>query len=356
MNSPTVSKFQDRILQTRIEDYEDISIITIPGLAELSPEERLEIAHKARQLQTENAPVDMTPPLDEEEEYRDSCQREDKARKQLEAEGCPPCYPPGLEIHRSEHLPEDYRAIIEYWRSFPWSSGLPLCAQLRSWREFHAHQRLRRQLRPDQQSRIDRWNEFLSYQLAHYNNSESKLVGLKKELSEGSTPQDEDAIRRLIRYGERDLERHTIMLDWIRQMGREMELQAHPAADVKAVSSKRISTPKHVVSRPSLSRAAKLKQQQQPGSMADTTKTPNARQAPTTRRKKHSSRTGKQKNCDGVESSKHASLLHEQSRPSKITKTQARAHRPMSPRIPDQQITTTRYGRVSRRPDRWVPG
>jgi hypothetical protein len=39
---------------------------------------------------------DLTPPIDSEEELEEARVLEFQARKELEDDGCPPCYPPDL--------------------------------------------------------------------------------------------------------------------------------------------------------------------------------------------------------------------------------------------------------------------
>lgn len=58
----------------------------------------------------------MTPPLDEEEN-KEPRVLEAQARKELENEGCPPCYPPDLAIPLHS-TPEKYQVIIRYGNRF----------------------------------------------------------------------------------------------------------------------------------------------------------------------------------------------------------------------------------------------
>ena len=55
----------------------------------------------------------MIPPLDEDGEDEESRVLEAQARKDLENEGCPPSYPPDLNIPL-RNPPEKYEAIISY--------------------------------------------------------------------------------------------------------------------------------------------------------------------------------------------------------------------------------------------------
>ncbi|KAL9118737.1 MAG: hypothetical protein Q9187_004713, partial [Circinaria calcarea] len=76
----------------------------------------------------------MTPPLDEEEENEESRLLEAQGRKELENDGCPPCYPPDLEIPL-QNPPEKYQPIIGYWQSFPGTGDVVLRAELSEWRK-----------------------------------------------------------------------------------------------------------------------------------------------------------------------------------------------------------------------------
>jgi hypothetical protein len=78
--------------------------------------------------------------LDEQEENEDSRRREAQARQELEDDGCPPCYPPDVDIPLLRNLPEECQALVGYWQSFPGTGDVPLCAQLIAWRKFRAFQ------------------------------------------------------------------------------------------------------------------------------------------------------------------------------------------------------------------------
>lgn len=134
---------------------------------------------------------------------------EAQARQDLENEGCPPCYPPEVDVPL-QNPPEKYQAIIEYWKSFAGTAEMALRPQLSNWRAFRAFQlktrryyrnisfskyvdviQERRQshnlsgdvrllLDPEQQSRLGNWIEFQNYHLQRLEDF-SKEVGRGKE-------------------------------------------------------------------------------------------------------------------------------------------------------------------------------
>ena len=63
-----------------------------------------------------------------------------KARQDLEAYGCPPCYPPDLEIPL-HNIPEEYQRIISYWQFFASRDNTELVAQLFDWERFRDFQK-----------------------------------------------------------------------------------------------------------------------------------------------------------------------------------------------------------------------
>lgn len=69
----------------------------------------------------------MTTPVDDEEENEETRLLEAQARKGLENEGCPPCYPSYLDI-LLRAPPEEYQTIISYWKSFQGTGDVVLRA------------------------------------------------------------------------------------------------------------------------------------------------------------------------------------------------------------------------------------
>ncbi len=196
----------------------------------------------------------MTPPLNEQEELEDSRRREAQARQELEADGCPPCYPPDVDIPLLQNPPEDCRAIVNYWLSFPGTGDMPLSAQLVAWRKFRAFQRKTRRSFKDfehdlhqrrqqhglnsavsltveleQQNPLQRWIEFQNYQLVRLEAMERKRGELEKELSTPHTADEVDVIRHILGSSGKHIERHRVLFRWIEQKREVMD----PSGDVR---------------------------------------------------------------------------------------------------------------------------
>ncbi|GAB0138367.1 hypothetical protein EsDP_00006602 [Epichloe bromicola] len=222
------------------------SMVTIPGCSKLPESERAAVFAQAQCL---------TPPLDEDEETELSKSLELDARLTLERDGCPPCYPSGLEIplHRP---PEKYKAIVQYWQSFPHTDDMVLRAQLSNWRAFRASQsNLRRGFRDnafskfvdavrnrlqkhgineqvnlgldlEQQTHLQTWIEYLHHNLKRMEQFEKRRDRLKEELSGAIKAEDMETVLNELEIAERDLERHKVLLVWIEEERRTMEAKA----------------------------------------------------------------------------------------------------------------------------------
>ncbi|KAK1813224.1 hypothetical protein LTR12_012413 [Friedmanniomyces endolithicus] len=119
------------------------SIITTPGAEHLSEKERADVYDLARELQYQSALVAhldaMTPPVDSQEAFEEQREHEMKAREELRADGCPPCYPADVDISMGD-VPEVHRDGVEYYRiSTSWGEEV-LPQQLVQWRRFRAVQ------------------------------------------------------------------------------------------------------------------------------------------------------------------------------------------------------------------------
>lgn len=184
---------------------------------------------------------------------------EAQARQDLDGDGCPPCYPPHLDVP-VRNPPEEYRQIIEYWQSFSSTGDVVLCAQRSDWRRFRESQRRLRYryrnksfsvfmdevrerrrahglddnihllLDPQQQSRQQNWIEFQDHHLKLHEWQKKKRDGLQKDLDntqkgagdtdmEGSerAAQQERAIHQRLEYAETTLRWHEVILRWIEQ-------------------------------------------------------------------------------------------------------------------------------------------
>ncbi|KAI4230584.1 MAG: hypothetical protein L6R40_007996 [Gallowayella cf. fulva] len=245
MISPTESFVDDLATRATVETYGDIRQRLISGYPDVD----------ALQLRLQT----ITPPPDEEEDDEESRVLEAQARQDLESDGCPPCYPPHLDVP-VRNPPEEYRQIIEYWQSFSSTDDVVLCAQRSDWRKFRqAQRRLRHHYRnksfsifvdevrgrrrahslddnvhllldPQQQSRQQNWTEFQDYHLQLHEWQEKKRDGLQKDLDntqkeagdtdmEGSehAAQQERAIHQRLEYAETTLRWHEVILSWIEQ-------------------------------------------------------------------------------------------------------------------------------------------
>lgn len=258
---------EDLVARSSIEDFGDISFVTIPGVSTLSESERAAVYSRLRQQQTvhdiEARLLLLTPPpADQEEEDEDTRHHEVEARKKLEGYGCPACYPPYLDVPLRDP-PTEYASIIGYWQSLSTTGDVVLCAQLGDWEKFRTFQqrvrsrylnlndyvdrvRERRRnrdlggdvclkLNTEQQSRLENWTEYQAYHLQGLATLEQKLEKFKQELEETRekaqhpdptvserATNDVDAVQQDIDYFERKLKYHNVLLEWIEQQRRTM--------------------------------------------------------------------------------------------------------------------------------------
>lgn len=69
---------------------------------------------------------------------------DEQARKALQDDGCPPCYPTGL-CPPLLNIPDQYKPIISFWNSLLSTGLVVLRAQLSDWEEFRSFQKRIRQ-------------------------------------------------------------------------------------------------------------------------------------------------------------------------------------------------------------------
>ncbi len=336
---------------------------------------------------------DVTPPLDEEEELEDSRRREALSRPALEADGCPPCYPTSLDIPDLQNPPEECRAIVAYWLSFPGTSGIPLTAQLIAWRKFRTFQqrtrrkftdfehelRQRRQRHgldsPDtltvdftQQSRLERWIEYQNYQLARLETMQRERDVLAKDmtLTQPQTAEFVDALTRRLGASETNIKQHMVLLHWIEQQRQAM---LNPGGDVMAPSDggnapvrrapvraarKRENTSASLtldkrarISKPNAPSKGRTRHQRSPGPKTASTKNLVAPPLKTALQRQPQPRNATKPNKPRrVNDNLVPHLLD----PQKVTKRQ-----PQSRGLVDRHETVTRSGRKSKPPERWVP-
>lgn len=197
--------------------------------------------------------------MDPEEELEEGRILEIEARKELEDDRCPPCYPPDLEFPL-RNPPEEYEAIIEYWMR----DDVVLCGQKVDWEKFRRDQnnvrnrnrpfsnfvdqvRERRQrhglsgrvhlsLNRTQQSQLDDWIEFQNYHLIHLEKFEKerdefkqKLEDERKVAGDRTSPRPKFGYTRAetftmrLDYAEQKLKSYLVLLDWIEQQRLAMD-------------------------------------------------------------------------------------------------------------------------------------
>ncbi len=203
----------------------------------------------------------LTPPVDEDEKNEESRRLEAHARKELEDAGCPPCYPPDVEI-TTRNVPQKFQAIVDYWLASLRTDDVVLCAQVSDYRKFLADQlqtrrRLRNKcfgkfedevrerrrrygLRGDvhllpgsrQHSQLQNWVEFQNYHLkklerleTEQDESRQKLDDVRKLTSNRSAaaPECAEALEHILQRDERSIEQCKVLLDWIEQWRQVMD-------------------------------------------------------------------------------------------------------------------------------------
>ncbi|KAL8776645.1 MAG: hypothetical protein Q9194_003024 [Teloschistes cf. exilis] len=237
------------------------SIIDVPGVEELTESQRTAVFKKAEAI---------TPPPDKEEDDEECRVLEAQARQDLESDGCAPCYPPHLAVP-VHSPPDEYRQIIDYWKSFSSTEDVVLCAQRSDWRDFRqAQQILRHRYRnkpftmfvDEIRSRRrghglddNTWIEFQDYHLKLHERQEKKRDEILKELdntqkeeagnmvmegSEHASMAQERPFHRGLEFAERTLRWHELMLSWIEQC--RLETAPLPPTPVEQGSSDQSSS------------------------------------------------------------------------------------------------------------------
>jgi len=203
--------------------------------------------------------------VDDDEESR--C-IEHHARKDLEADGCPSCYPISLEVPLRD-VPERYKGVTSYWQSLPGTGDVVLCAQRTDWERFRESQLKRRQdsgfedsiwirrrnhglgervqLRPDpaQQTRLENWFEFQDYHLDQHERLERRQKYLEDKLEairrdgedQQGGPTKGDRLG-MLETVHRQLGLHNHLLRWIEDERLVMaSMHCTPVAPVEPVKS-----------------------------------------------------------------------------------------------------------------------
>ncbi|KAF2453501.1 hypothetical protein BDY21DRAFT_367029 [Lineolata rhizophorae] len=306
---------------------------------------------------------DLTPPLDPEADEEESRSIEDQARKDLEREGCPPCYPTNLEFPLRD-IPEKYQGVISYWKSFPGTDDVVLRAQLSDWERFR------------QQSRLENWVEFQNYHIHIHERLEKEIDDLKRELN---VSRKEGRHKNLLRW----IEWERMTMDAVRPPSVEGEHDDQDGALITAQESsgfdRQMRRPK---ARGVLGQIRVSKTEPQKGSkQGRKRKTPKAAPAIQDAGPPQSSVS---LNPDSLESKPRSTNKEtglRQMRPQRVSKVKrsadassklppavpllqagqkraldrARPKYQRSPQRPQPAVVKTRSGRVPRRPEKWVP-
>ena len=227
-----------------------------------------------------------TPPPDLESYIEEDRLIEQQARKYLEDDGCPPCYPTDAGFSLQDP-PAQYKDIISYWEFFSVPDGGPLCAQKNDWRRFRKLQEdnrrhyqsglktfadfedavLKRQRRhrleddislnpePRKQSRLENWIEFRDCHLQIHDRYEKEiqaerdnLTAARCNLKDANASNAHHAAEcvegfqvRLAR-AESKLKMHDIMQRWIEQWRKKLAAEESTAGDHTARHNTHIDT------------------------------------------------------------------------------------------------------------------
>jgi hypothetical protein len=265
--------------------------------------------------------------------------------------------------------PEECQAIVRYWQSYSGDDDVPLTAQFNDWRRFRAYQQRMRhrhrvnfeafehQLRQrrqrhgldddvrltqelDQQSRLERWIEFQDYQLLRLEEFERERDKVKMDLIEASSAFDESALTRNLEGCERKIQRHRILLHWI-----EEQRQLMHRGDNATLATDRANT--NVQERALRSHVHLRKNAQRPAAAEHLDVVPQQTAILEKLRPRNADQATR------IKHSKVNPLLRQQVGPQKVTKRRPRSR---GPALASQPQIVTRSGRISKPPNRWVPG
>ncbi|KYG42067.1 hypothetical protein M433DRAFT_7454 [Acidomyces richmondensis BFW] len=224
----------------------------MPHIQTLSDIKRKEVYNRAWQLQNQQALAEhlkaMTPPVDEKEAVEEDQRNEIQARKELENDGCPPCYPPSMQVPLQE-VPEEYQGAVEHWRTYTQWGEIVLPQQLADWRRFRSYQqyvrsyygekkfhryvdRIREVRKshslpsdislfwdPAQQDRLQNWVEFQSWRVRiHDEELECKLQEMQRRVDqaqETAVDMGSNLLLGELSYAKRRVAHHAGLLRWV---------------------------------------------------------------------------------------------------------------------------------------------
>ncbi|KAK0928575.1 hypothetical protein LTR29_017356 [Friedmanniomyces endolithicus] len=353
------------------------------------------------------------PPLIGEEHDEESRLLEARARRDLESEGCAPCYPPHLEVPL-RRPPEKYRQIIEYWQSLGSTDDVVLCAQRSDWRKFRHYQRLQReyyrkkpfglleaeirerrqrngldddvQLLPDtrQHSRQQDWIEFQDFHLEFWERKTKDRQELRDQLEEarkiagdrgaggsGRAARDAISIPQVLEYADSILRWHDVFLQWIERQRVAMDPRPQTPVEqsrgdqdtsVSPLRYESSNAPVAVVESPQstpestkpLSKDTTLTFPNSPRQILKRRKTKPRRSKEKALFQYSPHRVAKANRLAVTRTKPHAGTQRSGARHSRVQAK--RQHPPSTERpIPTRRSIMTRNGRTLREPERWVP-
>ena len=217
-------------------------------------------------------PSSTEPPPSPLEQIKQERDLEEKARKLLVEDGCPPCYPTGLEYPLElDRIPEQHKAIIEYWNELAVKPGL-LYAQWLDWVDFRSRQvRIRQQFRrnfqsfqeivlnrrqrhglqddvnlrlnPQEQDQLENWIEFQDFHLMNHESAVQSLDNTREALDaeRKKLNPDTECVNMLIRIfesSEKKIQVQGNLLRWIENQRIAFITAQHPNRQSPTVKDK----------------------------------------------------------------------------------------------------------------------
>ncbi|KAL9638260.1 MAG: hypothetical protein Q9164_001663 [Protoblastenia rupestris] len=209
----------------------------------------------------------LTPPPDHEADVAHARYQEDQARKALEKDRCPPCYPADLGFPL-ENIPKEYKEILSYWKSLPGTGHVVLVAQHSDWRSFRDFQRrIRRhylppkclhrfqneardrrrrhalegdvclQHDPAKQTQMENWVEFQNFHLTIHERFEKEVMeenkyliaAQKKSAAKAQGAEEVEISKARLKTGESKVIHHELLLHWTEQHRKAMAIEHMPS-------------------------------------------------------------------------------------------------------------------------------
>ena len=148
---------------------------------------------------------------------------EEEARETLEANRCPPCYPPDTGYPLQDPH-EDYREIIQFWEG-PSRQETALCAQRQDWLRFLCQ--VTAHGRPTQYTQSMLWDMFWEYHRRARKKKDQEIAHLRR--GQGRPPEWADHYQERIESAQRWCARHDVLMRWIEKQRPSMAAQHGPS-------------------------------------------------------------------------------------------------------------------------------